>query len=126
MKPQLQVHRRSHVITPAGPPGPATIRISTNRGTGVLVGGFTYQADARTPFITEADTVLLWHMDEEGNGNVRVNDSSLSKALYGTAVPNSLEKPGRFMRGRSHAAINVDPDNAPLYFGSSSYTLEFW
>ncbi|HTG86769.1 MAG TPA: Ig-like domain-containing protein, partial [Pyrinomonadaceae bacterium] len=48
------------VITPAGVPGPATIRISTDRGTGVRVGGFTYQADPRTPFVTEPDTVLLW------------------------------------------------------------------
>ena len=114
------------LITPAGPPGPATIRISTNRGTGVVIGGFTYQADARTPFITEADTLLLWHMDEQGNGSVRINDFGISKALGGTANPNSLEQPGRFMRGRSLANIVGDSDNGALYFGSASYTLEFW
>ncbi len=45
------------IVTPAGPAGPATIRMSTNRGTGVVIGGFTYQADPRTPFVVEPDTV---------------------------------------------------------------------
>jgi hypothetical protein len=114
------------IITPAGPPGPATIRISTNRGTGVLINGFTYQADPRTPFITEADTALLWHMDEQGNGGIRITDTGISKSIHGTASSNSQEQPGRFMRGRSRAGITGDPDNGALYFGSSGYTVEFW
>src|SRR5205807_1752397 len=80
------------LITPAGAPGPATIRMDTNRGTGVRIGGFTYQADPRTPFVVEPDTMLLWHMDETGNGQVRVLDSA--RAIHGTSASVSTSQPG--------------------------------
>ena len=113
------------LITPAGVPGSATIQMSTNRGTGVKVGGFTYQPDPRTPFVAETDTMLLWHMDELGNGAVRVVDSSTNRSIYGNANATSLVQPGRFALGRSSA--NVFADSAPsLSFAASSFTVEWW
>ncbi len=113
------------VVTPAGAPGPATIRMSTDRGTGVLVGGFTYQPDPRTPFITESDTVLLWHMDEQTNGAVQIIDSGLTRAIFGTAASTSLAQPGRFAFGRSDSNI-VSGSNSLLTFATSSFTVECW
>jgi len=114
------------IITPAGAPGPATIRMNTDRGTGVSVGGFNYQADPRTPFITEKDTTLLWHMDEQGNGSVRLADSGITRSFAGTTSSNSTAQPGRFMQGRARAGVSVGGDNSALNFGNSGYTLEFW
>jgi hypothetical protein len=113
------------IITPAGAPGPATIRISTDRGTGVRVGGFTYQADPRTPFVTEPDTVLLWHMDEQANGNVRIVDSGNTRSIFGTASTSSLAQPGRFAFGRSDAGI-VGDTNVLIHFPTTSFTVECW
>jgi hypothetical protein len=113
------------IITPASTPGPATIRISTDRGTGVLVGGFTYQPDPRTPFITEADTVLLWHMDEQANGAVRIIDSGITRMILGTASTTSLAQPGRFAFGRSDSNI-VGDTNVLIHFPSTSFTVECW
>lgn len=112
------------IITPAGIPGPATIRMTTNRGTGVLVGGFTYDADPRTPFVTEPDSMILWHMDEQANGNVRIVDSG-NLGVWGTAGTTSLAQPGRFNLGRSDANIAGDFSLA-LGFNSASFTVECW
>ncbi|HKU73806.1 MAG TPA: LamG-like jellyroll fold domain-containing protein [Pyrinomonadaceae bacterium] len=114
------------IITPAGAPGPATIRITTDRGTGVLVGGFTYQADPRTPFITEPDTVLLWHMDEQANGAVQILDSGATRSIIGTAASASLSQPGRFAFGRSDANISSSGSNSSLVFGTTNFTVECW
>src|SRR4030095_14409036 len=105
------------VITPAGAPGPATIRMSTDRGTGVLVGGFTYQADPRTPFITEPDSVLLWHMDEQANGAIIILDSGTTRSILGAAASTSLAQPGRFAFGRSDANI-ASGSNSLLTFAA--------
>ncbi len=112
------------IVTPAGVAGPATLRMDTNRGTGIRQGGFNYDADPRTPFVVEPDTQLLWHMDETGNGPQRVLD--VARGLHGTANNASTSQPGRFVRGRSRAAITADADGSVLDFGSSGYTVEFW
>lgn len=114
------------VITPAGVAGPATIRISTDRGTGVLVGGFTYELDPRTPFITEPDSVLLWHLDEQGNGAVSILDSGMTRSILGTANISSVSQPGRFFLGRSDANIVSTGSNPLLTFGTTSFTVECW
>ncbi|HBB87752.1 MAG TPA: hypothetical protein DC047_09070, partial [Blastocatellia bacterium] len=98
--------------------------MDTNRGTGVRTAGFTYQADPRTPFVVEPDTMLLWHMDETGNGAVRVLD--VARYIHGNASSASTEQPGQFSRGRAKGNIFADQDNGALYFGSSGYTVEFW
>jgi hypothetical protein len=118
------------IITPAGAPGPATIRINTNRGTGVLVGGFNYEPDPRTPFITEPDSILLWHMDEhggnqQGNGAVRLTDYGITRSIFGTAGSSSLLQPGRFAFGRSSANI-VSDSSTSLFFGNTNFTVESW
>jgi hypothetical protein len=113
------------LITPAGAPGPATIRMDTNKGTGVRVGGFTYQSDPRTPFITEPDSILLWHMDEPGNGVVRLLDSGITRTIFGNANGTSVLQPGRFAFGRSSANIASDFSSS-LAFGSNSFTVEGW
>src|SRR4030095_8627380 len=112
------------VITPAGAPGPATIRMSTDRGTGVLIGGFTYQADPRTPFITEPDSVLLWHMDEQANGVVTILDSGITRSILGTAGSTSLAQPGRFAFGRSDAGMAMTTSNSLIHFPTTSFTVE--
>ncbi|HEY0407421.1 MAG TPA: LamG-like jellyroll fold domain-containing protein, partial [Pyrinomonadaceae bacterium] len=114
------------LITPAGVPGAATIQMSTNRGTGVLVGGFNYTADPRTPFISEPDTVLLWHMDEIYNGSVRINDSGPTRSLAGTSSSPSMAQPGRFAGGRAGANIQSNTSDPALYFGNSGFTVEGW
>ncbi|MDX6694607.1 MAG: large repetitive protein [Blastocatellia bacterium] len=114
------------LITPAGVPGPATIQMSTNRGTGVLVGGFNYQADPRTPFISEPDTILLWHMNELANGSVSINDSGPTRSITGTSDGSSLAQPGRFAGGRANANIYTSANYNSLYFASSGFTVEGW
>ncbi len=113
------------IVTPAGTPGPATIRISTDRGTGVSVGGFTYDADPRTPFVTEPDSVLLWHMDEQANGAVSILDSGITRSISGTAASTSLAQPGRFAFGRSDANI-ASVSNSQLSFATTNFTVECW
>ncbi|HJQ33117.1 MAG TPA: LamG-like jellyroll fold domain-containing protein [Pyrinomonadaceae bacterium] len=112
-------------VTPAGAPGPADIRVSTNRGDFARPGAFTYEADPRTPFVTEPDTVLLWHMDEIANGAVRVEDSGPTHYLVGTASGASLAQPGRFGGGRASASVQSASGVSELYL-PSSLTLEGW
>ena len=116
------------IITPAGAPGPATIRMSTNRGTGVRVGGFNYDADPRTPFVTETDSILLYHLDETLSGATRINDSGTTRILYGTSGSSSQAQGGRFAGGRTLANIASDSglDVTPLKFPSNGFTLECW
>ncbi|HWS88659.1 MAG TPA: carboxypeptidase regulatory-like domain-containing protein, partial [Pyrinomonadaceae bacterium] len=113
-------------VTPAGVPGPADIQVSTNRGEGTRPAAFNYEADPRTPFISEPDTVLLWHMDELANGAVRVEDSGPTRAIPGTANATSLAQPGRFAGGRSSANIATASSVTSLYFGNTGFTVEGW
>ncbi len=73
----------------------------------------------------EADTRLLWHLDETADGDVRLADYS-GLSIDATAASASKAAPGRFNGGRQRANITADADGGMLYFGSSSYTVEFW
>jgi tellurite resistance-related uncharacterized protein len=71
------------------------------------------------------DTLLLWNLNETGNGAVRVFDSG-ALGLNGTAGPLSQQQTGRYGMARSKANIFSDPDNDALYLGASSFTAECW
>jgi hypothetical protein len=114
------------IMIPAGAPGAANVQAITDRGTGVRSGGFTYEADPRTPYTTEPDTVLLWHMDEPDNSTVQIKDSGATKALYGISSYTSTATAGRFAGGRALTNIQAVSDFGALYFGSSSFTTECW
>src|SRR5207244_4274214 len=72
----------------------------------------------QSEFATDADTRLLWHLNEAGNGAVRVLDSGLL-GIHGTASSLSLAQPGHFGGARSKPIIIADSDYGALYFGSS-------
>ncbi|HVF42305.1 MAG TPA: LamG-like jellyroll fold domain-containing protein, partial [Pyrinomonadaceae bacterium] len=113
------------VDTPAGAPGPADVEVITDRGRGLASGAFTYTPDPRTPFALEPDTLVLWHLDELGNGAVNIDDAAgLVTASAGSA---STAQPGRFSRGRARANIasGQDVENV-LTLGNKSFTLECW
>src|SRR5262249_55649704 len=76
------------LVTPAAPPGAATIFITNDRGTGSLVGGFNYDADPKTPFAVEADTVMLWHL-EDPSGSTVTDSGPLS--IDGSGVGTTIE-----------------------------------
>jgi hypothetical protein len=114
------------IMIPAGAPGAANVQAITDRGTGVRSGGFTYEADPRTPYTTEPDTVLLWHMDEPDNSTVQIKDSGATKALYGIFSYTSTATAGRFAGGRALTNIQAVSDFGSLYFGSNSFTAECW
>jgi hypothetical protein len=114
------------IMIPAGAAGAANVQAITDRGTGVRSGGFTYEADPRTPYTTEPDTVLLWHMDETDNSTVQIKDSGATKALYGISSYASTATAGRFAGGRALTNIQAVSDFGSLYFGSNSFTTECW
>src|SRR5262249_55091266 len=76
-------------------------------------------------FAAESDAVVLWHLDEAGNGAARILDSALL-SIDGTASASSLAQTGRFGGARSSASIVADDDFLSLGFGSSSFTVECW
>ena len=71
------------------------------------------------------DTLLVWNLNETGNGAVRVFDNG-ALGIHGTAGVLSQEQPGRYGRGRSRPNIFSDPDKDALYLGSFSFTAECW
>lgn len=113
------------IITPASPPGPASITITTDRGTQTLPSGFAYDTDMRLPFALEPDTRLLWRLDEAGNGSALIVDAG-PLSIDGTAHALSQSRPGRFGGGRANADISGDTDFGGLAFGTSSFTVEVW
>jgi hypothetical protein len=113
------------VETPAGAPGVTEVELTTDRGRGLVAGGFNYEADARTPLMPEPDTLALWHLDETGNGAVPIIDAS--GILNATSASTSTVQPGRFVRGRARANIasGQDIENV-LALGTKSFTVETW
>ncbi|HEY0408211.1 MAG TPA: LamG domain-containing protein, partial [Pyrinomonadaceae bacterium] len=79
----------------------------------------------QSEFATNTDTRLLWHLNETGNGAVRILDTG-PLGIHGTAINTSLAQPGHFGGGRSKPVIIADYDYGALYFGTSSYTAECW
>jgi hypothetical protein len=112
-------------ITPAGTPGPTNISVSTDKGTGTLLNGFTYESDPRTPFVAEPDTRMLWHLDEAGNGQLQILDSG-PLSIDGRSSSSSIAADGRFAGGRSRLLAQAGADLGALSFGSSSFTVECW
>jgi hypothetical protein len=115
------------LVTPPGAPGLTTISITTDRGTGSKLNAFTYDADAKTPFAVEADTMMLWHLDETTDAAARILDAG-PLSIDGTASTFSLASPGRFAGGRKKASITADTDSQfnPFAFASTSFTVECW
>src|SRR5262249_2085095 len=87
------------LITPAGAPGPAAILRLNDHGPGAPPAGFTYQAGSKTPFAVEADTLMLWHLDENAGPNGRVFDAGPLN-INGTLSGNASTAPGRFGLGK--------------------------
>src|SRR5262249_20466585 len=83
------------------------------------------QITEQSEFAAESDAVVLWHLDEAGNGAARILDSALL-SIDGTASASSLAQTGRFGGARSSASIVADDDFLSLGFGSSSFTVECW
>ncbi|MFB3903054.1 MAG: LamG-like jellyroll fold domain-containing protein [Acidobacteriota bacterium] len=77
---------------------------------------------------TTGETVLLWHLDEQRNGSVRLVGAGdpVPEVIAGTASTRSIAEAGRFAGGRTYAGIVADPDGGALDFGASSFTLDFW
>jgi len=86
----------------------------------------------QTPFVNDSggsETILLWHLDEAGNGGVSIvgsGDPVLPAIVNGTAFGSSLAAPGRFGGGRKNAHVVADAASASLSFGTSSFTVECW
>ncbi|MGH9765358.1 MAG: LamG domain-containing protein, partial [Blastocatellia bacterium] len=83
------------------------------------------QISEQAPLVAEPDTLLLWHLDETGNGAVNIADSG-PLAITGTASGNSTAAPGRFGGGRTRAAIVAGSDFGAFDFKNSSFSLECW
>ncbi|MFN0124808.1 MAG: carboxypeptidase regulatory-like domain-containing protein, partial [Blastocatellia bacterium] len=113
------------IVTPASVPGVASVEVRTDRGAGLAPGAFTYQADPKTPFAAEADTLLLWRLDEPANGAARIVGDART-AYSGAAVSVSTATQGRFGGGRINAGITADGDAGGLSFPNTSFTSETW
>jgi hypothetical protein len=73
-------------------------------------------------------SVVLWHLDETGDGAVRINGYGDNNPLLigGTAGSSSLAQSGRFDGGRARANVTSDTANGALNFGANSLTAEAW
>jgi hypothetical protein len=83
---------------------------------------FTNSANSGT------ETLLLWHLDEPGNGAVHIDGSGdpVPAVVGGTAVSVSTSGDGRFNKGRIKGNIVADTANNSMQLGSSSFTIECW
>ncbi|HEX7314765.1 MAG TPA: LamG-like jellyroll fold domain-containing protein [Pyrinomonadaceae bacterium] len=114
------------VLPPAGAPGPATVEVRTDRGRGLRGDVFTYAPDPRTPLVSEQDTILLWHLDESGDGSQPILDAGPSHSLHGRTSANSATTPGRFGGARARAATTSNADYRAFGFDHTSFTVECW
>src|SRR5262249_10330802 len=74
------------------------------------------------------DAIVLWHLDESGNGAVSIVGSGdpVPTVIGGNASRNSTAQPGHFGNGRARSNIVGQADNGALGFGSNSFTAEAW
>src|SRR6185436_3355261 len=115
--------RVQFTVGPTAALGDATLVLSSSAGSTTLpVRIVDLSSMVLSP---EADTRLLWHLDETADGAVRIADYS-GLSIDATAGGPSKAQPGRFNGGRQKAYITADTDDGMLYFGSSSYTVECW
>jgi hypothetical protein len=75
--------------------------------------------------VGDVDTLLLWHLNETGNGAVTIADAGPLN-IYGTASSNSMVQPGHFGNGRAKASIFSGPDYGALTIGNNGFTAECW
>ncbi len=113
------------VVTPPGAPGFASIQITTDRGTTVSPSAFLYEAESKTPFAVEPDTVLLWHLDDP-NPWADVLVSSGPFDVSGSPSSESEPVTARFGYGRTGIIWSGDDDYGILDFGTSSFTIDCW
>ncbi len=73
----------------------------------------------------ESDTVLLWRLDEPGNGTLRVQDA-VGAGSGGLTATSSSAVEGRFGLARRNPGINAYDDGGILAFASQSFTVEGW
>jgi len=102
--------------------GPAQIAISSpgspdTSADMIVVTQSTYPVDA--------DTLLLWRLDESANGSTTLLDSGPFN-LQGSSAPESQATAGRFQGGRQLAAAESVSDAGRLQFGASSFSVDFW
>jgi hypothetical protein len=74
------------------------------------------------------ETVVLWHLDETGNGAVHIDGSGdpVPTVIGGTAGSTSTSVDGHFGKGRANANIVGETANNSTNLGSSSFTVECW
>src|SRR6185436_11650153 len=74
------------------------------------------------------DALLLWHLDEAGNGAVHINGSgdAVPNIIGGTASTVSTSQLGHFGNGRAKANIVGESDFGALSLGTNSFTVECW
>jgi hypothetical protein len=123
------------VKVPPGVPGTVTVEVRTDHGTATLPNGFTYEAERRSPFVVEQDTVLLWHLDEMLYGNecfyapdATANhfDVDCYDLFFNSLVDGRFGK-GAFSSTFHAGRYGADTDTRGLLsFGDSGFTLEGW
>ena len=74
------------------------------------------------------ETVVLWHLDETGNGAVHIDGSGdpVPTVIGGTAASVSTSVDGKFGKGRANLSIVGETANNSTNLGSSSFTVECW
>ena len=74
------------------------------------------------------ETVVLWHLDETGNGAVHIDGSGdpVPTVIGGTAASGSTSVDAKFGKGRANANIVGETANNSTNLGSSSFTVECW
>jgi hypothetical protein len=111
------------VVGPLAALGEAQLLLSSSAGS--VTRTATVVELGQSVYDDEPDTRLLWHLDEPGNGAVRVLDAS-RLSIDGTAGASSQTRPGRFGGGRAYANLTADSDYNSLDFGQGSFTVEAW
>ncbi|RPJ61419.1 MAG: hypothetical protein EHM23_06995, partial [Acidobacteria bacterium] len=110
---------RVRVTVPASAaPGEAQLQFQSPLGTATLPVRILDRE--RSLLRPEADTLLLWHLDEPGDGAVTVMDSG-PFSLHGKGDSDSLSVPGMFGSARDRGV-----SGRPLDFSTSSFTVEGW
>jgi len=109
-------------IAPQVPLGPAVLVLLLPFGLEVATPAEIIESHA--PRI-EPDTVLLWRLEEPGNGAVWVKDETGVGSGGGT-VSSSSSVPGRFGLARKNPGADANNDGGALSLVSQSFTVEGW
>ncbi|HXK60731.1 MAG TPA: Ig-like domain-containing protein [Acidobacteriota bacterium] len=77
------------------------------------------------PLAVDPQTLLLWRLDEPGDGVTEIADAGPVR-LRGSSGASSKAVEGRFAGGRFCANIAAVPDNGLLGFSETSFTVQAW